>query len=140
MVKIKIYTVGKLKEPWLREGLDEYTKRLSQDAEIEWVIAKNDDALLALAPKEKGLICLDSRGKLMTSQKFSAFMENMLEKQGSRLSFLIGGPEGIPEEMASRLMRISLSPMTFTHQMVRLILLEQIYRAFEIGKNSPYHK
>lgn len=140
MYKIKILTIGKTKEAWLDEALAEYEKRLKTVAQIELVLAKNDQHLVELASKETALIVLDVVGTAVTSEEFSKLLVNQLEKGGTRLSFVIGGAEGLPPQLQSAPIRISLSKMTYTHQIVRLVLVEQIYRALEIAKGSRYHK
>jgi 23S rRNA (pseudouridine1915-N3)-methyltransferase len=140
MYKIKILTVGKTKEMWLEEGIKEYIKRLTSQAEIDLMLAKNDLQLTTWIEKESHVICLDAHGKLMDSQSFSNLLLTELEKGGARLTFVIGGAEGIPEALKRQYPLVSLSLMTFTHQLARLILVEQIYRAFEIAKGSKYHK
>ena len=141
MYKIKIATVGKAKENWLQEGLEEYTLRLKPFAAIEWILAKNLEKLKQILKQEGSYLCLDPKGKLYTSEQFSRFMIEQLELKGARLTLVIGDAEGLTPEIrngASAL--LSLSPMTFTHQMTRLILLEQIYRSLEIARGSAYHK
>lgn len=140
MFKIRIISVGKTKEEWLKAGIEEYTKRMSKSVEVSWMLAKHDSQLESLALNEKGLICLDPKGTMLTSEQFSGFLIDQIELQGSKISFLIGGAEGIPESLKQKAPLISLSKMTFTHQMTRLFLLEQIYRALEIVKGSSYHK
>jgi 23S rRNA (pseudouridine1915-N3)-methyltransferase len=140
MLKVKILLVGKTKESWLEEALAEYLKRLKNTVSIEWIWAKDDVHLLELARKELHSICLDPSGKTFTSEQFSSFLFQNWEKHGSRLTFVIGGPDGLPQELKNHSLLISLSPLTFTHQMTRLILIEQIYRAIEIYKGSNYHK
>lgn len=140
MYKLRILTIGKTKETWLEKALDEYTKRLSKILSIEFVWAKNNEHLLLLASKEPRLICLDSSGKMMESKTFSTFIIKKFEEGGSRLAIVIGGAEGLPMPLKEHHVLISLSPMTFTHQLVRLILIEQMYRAFEIDKGTQYHK
>jgi 23S rRNA (pseudouridine1915-N3)-methyltransferase len=150
MFKIKILSVGKTKEAWLEQALNEYIKRLQPIAAFEFVWAKNDKQLLELVGKEGYFICLDANGMLMSSEKFSGYLIDRLEKNGSRLTLVIGGAEGLPAELkagngagagaGAGAELISLSPMTLTHQATRLILLEQIYRAFEIARGSKYHK
>ncbi len=130
MMRIKIISPGKHKEPWLISALSEYEKRLTKEAKIEWVfpkelIIKNDDYSL-----------LDIKGKFLTSEEFSNFLMSK-----SNHIFVIGGPEGPPKNISDNAsFKFSLSPLTFTHQLVRLVLLEQIYRGFEIFKGSAYHK
>ena len=141
MYNFKIITVGKIKEKWLDSAIEDYQKRLSNTASFQWVLTKNDDQLVKLCEKEKHFICLDIDGKALSSENFSTTLLKSFEKQGSNLTFVIGGPEGLPEAIKSKAsLSISLSDLTFTHQLVRLILLEQIYRAFEIDRGSPYHK
>jgi 23S rRNA (pseudouridine1915-N3)-methyltransferase len=139
MFKVKIYTIGKLKDAWLQEALEEYEKRLSRRVEIEWILAKND---AELSEKLEGpYIALDPKGELLDSPSFSKKLSHLFQQQGSRLQFLIGGSEGIsPALLRTSLWRWSLSPLTFTHQMTRLILLEQLYRAMEIDLGTAYHK
>lgn len=133
MLKIKIISPGKIKEAYLAEALAEYEKRLKGTASIEWVFRD-------IVP-ESPYICLDPKGKTFTSLAFSTFFYAEWEKCASRLTFVIGGPEGLSQEILSGARHtISLSPLTFTHQFARLILLEQIYRAIQIEKGSPYHK
>ena len=141
MYKIKIITVGKAKENWLQEGLEEYTKRLKPMATIEWILAKQTEKLKHFLKDEKSYICLDPNGKLFSSEQFTRFLTDQLETQGSRLTLLIGDAEGLPSEIRNgAAFLLSLSPLTFTHQMTRLILLEQLFRAFEIDRGSAYHK
>lgn len=140
MYKIKILTVGKTKETWLDEAIQEYVKRLKPQADVEFLLAKNEEQLIDWADHEASAICLDEKGNSLSSEEFSQFLLRALENGGSRLTFIIGGAEGLPSHIKKRYPLISLSPMTFTHQIARLILLEQIYRALEIAKGSKYHK
>lgn len=141
MLKAKILSVGKTKEAWLIDALSEYETRLKPVLSIDWILAKSDDQLEALLVKESHFICLDPKGKLLTSEQFSSFLSKEFTAKGSRLTFAIGGDIGFSEAMKSKAgFLLSLSPMTFTHQLTRLVLVEQIYRAFEIQKGSRYHK
>lgn len=140
MLKIRIISVGKTKEAWLETGLDEYVKRLKPTAAIEFTWVKNDEQLLQIIEKEPLTICLDPSGKLMTSEQFSTFLQTKIEEGGSRVAFVIGGAEGLPSQLKKHSTLFSLSPLTMTHQLTRLVLMEQIYRALEIAKGSPYHK
>ncbi len=140
MFKVKILSIGKTKETWLEDALSEYIKRLTPIAAIEFVWAKNEAQLLQLAEKEASIVCLDASGKQMDSEQFAVFIQEKLELGGTRLTFVIGGPEGLPRALKQDAALLSLSLMTFTHQIARLILLEQLYRAFEIAKGSKYHK
>ncbi len=130
MMRIKIISPGKHKEPWLLSALAEYEKRLTRDAKLEWVFPKE------LSVKDENYSLLDVKGKYLSSEEFSTFL---MSKPGH--IFVIGGPEGPPKNISDNAsFKFSLSPLTFTHQLVRLILLEQIYRGFEIFKGSAYHK
>ena len=135
MLKVKILTVGKCKESWLEEALREYELRMKSHCTIEWLLAKEEKQLATWAQKESELIALDLHGQLVSSEELS----KKLSLYGARISFLIGGAEGIPPNVHPK-WRWSLSPLTFTHQMTRLILLEQLYRSLEIERGSKYHK
>lgn len=136
MYKIKIFAIGKSKEKWLSEALAEYEARLSSYLSIEWFLAKDDKALTLWAEEESSFIALDPMGKSFTSETFSKRLIKSM-----RASIFIGGAEGLPASIKTKAKELwSLSPLTFTHQMTRIILLEQIYRAFEIHRGSPYHK
>lgn len=141
MFRIQILSIGKTKEAWLEEGINEYLKRLMPVAQFEFLWAKNNEQLLQMAAKASLLICLDPAGKQMTSEQFADFFHKKLVLGGSKVAFVIGGAEGLPVELKSNTSSlISLSALTMTHQMVRLVLIEQIYRALEILKGSQYHK
>jgi 23S rRNA (pseudouridine1915-N3)-methyltransferase len=139
MLKLKLISVGKTKEEWLDAAIDEYTKRLKPVMAIEFLWVKNDEQLIAAVEKESGVVCLDAAGKQMTSEQFASFISKSFEDNGSRLTLVIGGAEGLPPKLKNYPL-ISLSLMTMTHQIVRLVLMEQMYRAFEILKGSKYHK
>lgn len=140
MYKITIYSVGKNKESWLSDALHEYEMRLRPFLEIDWVFVKKEEQLQTLVEKVP-FVALVIESKQLSSEEFSLQLHKWLEEGGARLSFLIGGAEGIPKELEQKAFaRLSFSKMTFTHQMVRLLLIEQIYRAIEIRKGSLYHK
>ena len=141
MLKIKVLSIGKIKHSWLLDAIVEYTKRLTPTATIKWVLVKNLEELERAVLREPAPISLDPQGISCTSTEFSARIQKEMIKQGSRLTFVIGGDGGLsPPIKKHSSFLLSLSSLTFTHQMTRLILLEQIYRAFEIQKGSPYHK
>lgn len=141
MYKIKIYTIGKTKEKWLDAALQEYTKRLSSDLAIEWILCKDKESLDEHVKKMKDFICLDPKGEQLESEEFSIFLQKEFQKYGLRLNFVIGGAEGLDASQLTKATHIlSLSKLTFTHQITRLILLEQLYRAFQIQKGTHYHK
>ena len=136
MFKVKVLTIGRCKEQWLAEALSEYEKRLRGKLSIEWLLAKDDGQLAEWAFQEP-YVALDPQGELLTSEAWS---EKMV-KLGLRLVFVIGGAEGLPSSILKKAQfKWSLSPLTFTHQMTRLILMEQLYRATEIERGSHYHK
>lgn len=140
MIGIHILSVGKTKESWLDEGIAEFEKRLTGRVRFTSTFVKDDEQLLREVSRSKGVIALDPFGKEMTSESFSKFLVRQAESQGSRLTFVIGGPDGLPADVRETVPLVSLSKMTFTHQMVRLVLVEQIYRALEIAKGSGYHR
>ena len=159
-MKIKIYAIGHLKELYLKQGINEYLERLKPYTQIE-IIEVNDESIvdnpspkdIELAKSKEGqkvikllknneyLIGLDLVKKQPTSEEFAKYLEEKLVQGGANLSFVIGGSYGLSDELKKRCNdRIGLSNMTFLHQMTRLILLEQIYRAFKINRNEVYHK
>ena len=158
-MKIRIVAVGKLKEKYLREGVAEYEKRLAPFASVELretreeymaenpseaqrqqTLAKEGERLLRLVPEKNFLIVLDVKGKLLSSEALAKELASRALQGQSDLTFLIGGAFGLSPAVRERAdLRISFSPMTFTHQMVRLLLYEQIYRAFKINRGEKYH-
>ncbi len=140
MIKIKIFSIGKIKEPWLASAISEYTKRLQSEVTIEWILFKDEQKLYTQAFLEKDLIALSPDGVELDSTSFSKNFIHLIQKNQSRLSILIGGAEGIPRHLLKNTPSFSLSKLTWSHQTVRLLLLEQLYRAFEIKKGSAYHK
>lgn len=141
MYKIKIYTIGKTKDPWLITALQEYEKRLLSTMLFEWHIFKKMEELGAKLAKESSYICLDLEGKALSSEEFSRFLFQELEHRGCQVAFVIGGDEGIdPKIKKGASHALQFSKMTLTHQMVRLLLIEQIYRADQIAKGTSYHK
>ena len=134
MFKVKVITQGRCKETWLSSALAEYERRLQGKMQIEWMIVDN----LGEALKEPKLIALDLGGVLLSSE---ALHDKLFSSWGLRPVFVIGGAEGLPPEVLKHAsFRWSLSPLTFTHQIVRLLLVEQLYRAIEISAGSAYHK
>lgn len=141
VIKIKLLTVHKTKENWLQDALQEYEKRLKALCQLEWILAKTDVQLEEICSKETSFIALDPQGKAFDSLQFSKwFLKKAAESKG-RLIFVIGGPNGLSEACKKRASFLwSLSPLTFTGQITRLLLVEQLYRAFEIDKGTGYHK
>lgn len=157
-MNIKIYAIGKCKD-FYKTGIDEYVKRLSSycklqvielkdesipdkpsQAQIQKAIEAESNRVLSLV-KNEYLIALDLNQKEMDSVEFSKFLNDKLEANGANISFVIGGSYGLSDELKKRAnASISFSKMTFPHQLARLILLEQIFRAFKILNNETYHK
>lgn len=140
MIKIAIATVGRPKEVWIEEGIAFFTKRLQPAIQVEFQLVKSAELLLPLLTRCGRAIALDATGREMDSEQFSSYLFREVEAGGARLTLFIGAAEGLPVEIKRSVPLISLSKMTFTHQTVRLLLLEQLYRAAEIAKGSPYIK
>lgn len=140
--KIKIVAVGKVKHDWINAGIQEYRKRLPGLTIVEIKDSNQhkeyQDIQALIKPRER-LIAMTERGKLMDSMAFSQFLAK--ETIDASLVFAIGGPTGISRDLENAAAHcISLSPMTFTHDMARLLLVEQLYRAQNILQNGSYHK
>lgn len=150
---IKIICLGKVKEKYLQDGIDEYIKRISKYTQVKIIELEDegikDDKVALKKEKEKILKCLNTKdyiialdisGKEMTSLEFADKIDKTLIIN-SDITFIIGGSYGLDEEIKSLSnYRLSFSKMTFPHQLFRLILLEQIYRAYKINHNEEYHK
>ena len=153
-LEVKIRTVARKNgcEKWLEDSYNMYNMRLrSSNINVQTIWHKSNDDLIKNVEgdtkKGHSIVLLDPIGKTYTSEKFSDVMYHLLEQGGSRLSFVIGGAEGLPPQLKyaknsskSTHNLLSLSALTFTHQFTRTILMEQIYRASEIRKGSGYHK
>lgn len=157
-MKINIIAVGKIKEKYLKEAIDEYKKRLSKFCslniiEIDECVAKVendanikksiDDESKSIISKIKNeyVIALDIDGKEYNTLELSDKVNDIKLKGTSEISFIIGGSYGLSETIKKRAdLRLSFSKLTFPHQLFRVILLEQIYRVFKIANNEPYHK
>jgi 23S rRNA (pseudouridine1915-N3)-methyltransferase len=143
-MKIKIAWIGKTKEPAMQSLTDEYLKRIGHYAEVSSAVVKDEVALLSLARGEREknrhkLILLDSRGKQLSSEELAAFLERE-QAQALPLLFAIGGSDGFSREtLEQAAFTVSLGKMTLPHELARVVLLEQVYRAFTILKRHPYH-
>ena len=140
MLKLKIFSIVKIKEIWLENANSCYQKRLQSRLHIDWMEVKDNEQLIELVKKEAVFFCLDVHGTKVTSKAFATYLFHCFEKGGSKAGIVIGGPEGLPRILVENYPLISLSSLTFTHQIVRLVLIEQIYRAVEIQEGSKYHK
>ena len=144
MLGVKIVCVGNLKEKYLKDAAAEYVKRLSRfcDLEItetpESTPAKEKDAILKNIKGKTVALCVE--GERMSSEMLAEFIEKTAQSS-PKITFVIGGSDGLDGEVKSRAdLKLSFSEMTFPHQLMRIILLEQIYRAFTIINNIKYHK
>lgn len=156
-MKIKIIALGKIKEKFLKEGIDEFLKRLSPYAAVEIIelspIEIKDENLTQRTLDEEGgkilsyikpqsyVITMEINGKQFSSEEFAAKIKGLTNEGQSEIIFVIGSSCGISKNVSSRAnLKMSMSKMTFLHQFARLILVEQIYRAFKIIKGETYHK
>jgi 23S rRNA (pseudouridine1915-N3)-methyltransferase len=155
-MKIQFWSVGKNHEPYVKAGVEEFTKRISKYYPVDWTIIplpknsgmlsepdlkkKEGEIILNSLQKEDYLIALDERGKQLSSEGLADFMMKRFNESKKNLVFLIGGAYGIDEAVIRRAdFKWSLSQLVFPHQLVRLILTEQVYRACTILRNEKYH-
>ncbi|MEK4669648.1 23S rRNA (pseudouridine(1915)-N(3))-methyltransferase RlmH [Niallia sp. FSL R7-0271] len=159
-MNISIITVGKLKEKYLKQGIEEYTKRLSSyskieiievpdekapevlsEAEMIQVKDKEGERILAKVPADAHVIALSIEGKQKSSEELAETLDKLATYGKSKVTFIIGGSLGLSSQVLKRADdKLSFSKMTFPHQLMRLILVEQVYRAFRINRGEPYHK
>jgi len=155
-MKITVLNIGRTGESWLRDGLAVYENRLRHYVPFQMIYlqeprqVKNQSEktqkeqegkiiLSALAGFDQKVL-LDEKGKMLNSAGFSVFLQNAMNRGTRNLAFVTGGPYGFSEEVYQAVPdRISLSEMTFSHQMIRLLFLEQLYRGFTIIRGEPYH-
>lgn len=150
---IKIITVGSIKEKYLKDAVEEYTKRISKYTNIE-IIEVKDEGLVEQEPAKKleakkinnylsnkdYIITLEIEGKEYTSEEFAEKL-NKIQIESSNITFIIGGSYGLSDDIKNQAkIHLSFSKMTFPHQLFRVLLLEQIYRAYKINNNESYHK
>jgi 23S rRNA (pseudouridine1915-N3)-methyltransferase len=145
-LKLTIAWIGKTKEPAIQALTDEYLKRISRYVPVEGIAVRDEAGLLALtgrsgksSPKST-LVLTDSRGKEFSSEQFARFLGDYQDRNPVPLIFAIGGADGFSSEAkAAAQQTISLGKMTLPHELARVVLLEQVYRAFTILKGHPYH-
>jgi len=144
-VKLKVAWIGKTKEPAIQSLTDEYLKRLSRYAEVEGLTLKDEAAVLRLGARDArlarhALVLLDSRGKQLSSEELAKFLGDYRERNPLPLLFAVGPADGFsePARQAATLI-LSLGKMTLAHELARVVLLEQLYRAFTILSGHPYH-
>ncbi len=141
MLNILVLCVGTLKEPFLRDAIKEYTKRIGGYASISVKETKNDRELIPNLPKKAYKIALCVEGKQLSSEELASKMDSVATGGYSDIVFVIGDSDGMGEDVKAACdLRLSFSKMTFPHQLMRVILFEQIYRAFTIINNGKYHK
>ncbi len=155
-MKITVLFIGKTDQEYLREGIQEFVKRLKRHADVQVMEApvqkkwnslpekarKDMEADIVIKQHDKHDVCvlLDERGKQFTSAGFATFLAELMNRSTRTVMFVVGGPYGFSEKLEKiPHQKLSLSRMTFSHQMVRLFLAEQLYRAFSIIKGEPYH-
>lgn len=155
-MKISLWTIGKNNEPYVKSGIDEFTKRISRYFPVEWTIIpvpknagmlsemdlkkKEAEIILQWLRPEDYLIALDEKGKQLSSEGLAQFLQSRSNESAKNIIFLIGGAFGLDNQVLSKAkFTWSLSSLTFPHQLVRLILAEQIYRACTILRNEKYH-
>ncbi len=159
-MNISIVTVGKLKEKYLKQGIDEYLKRLSAYAKVEMIEVadekapeelselemaqvkqKEGDRILGKISQDTYVFALAINGKMQSSEELADRLDKLATYGKSKFAFVIGGSLGLSDEVLARANeQLSFSKMTFPHQLMRLILVEQIYRTFRINRGEPYHK
>ena len=159
MIKITIACVGKLKEKYLRDAEAEFTKRLGAYCQLEircineekmpdnaslaeetQILERETDRVLKLIPEHSYVVLLDLKGKEISSPELGERLGQWMVEGVSHLTFVIGGPFGYTDKLRKRAdFRWKFSPLTFTHQMIRILLLEQIYRGFKILRKEKYH-
>ncbi|OIK15041.1 23S rRNA (pseudouridine(1915)-N(3))-methyltransferase RlmH [Bacillus sp. MUM 13] len=159
-MNISIVTVGKLKEKYLKQGIDEYLKRLSayakveiielpdekapetlSEVEMEQIKEKEGERILQKISSDAHVIALAIQGKMKSSEDLAETLDKLATYGKSKVAFVIGGSLGLSKEVLQRADEsLSFSKMTFPHQLMRLILVEQIYRAYRINRGEPYHK
>lgn len=159
-MNITVISVGKLKEKYLKEAIEEYTKRLQRYCKISiielqdektpdnasekeelQIKSKEGEAILKNIKDNSFVIALDLKGKMLSSEEFSSYIEDLGVSGKSDIVFVIGGSLGLSQEVITRSnYKLCFSKMTFPHQLFRVMLLEQIYRGFRIMKGEPYHK
>ena len=158
-MRFYVVCIGKLKDAYLRDGVAEFVKRMRpyggititelneskigdkpSDADRKQVVDDEGERLLNVVPKNAYTVLLDVYGKTMSSEDLAKTVAKLEVDGVSDMAFIIGGAFGVSEALRQSVnFKLSFSPMTFTHQMVRLLLVEQIYRASKINRNEPYH-
>ena len=152
---ITIICVGKIKESYIKEGIQDYEKRIRKFTKLNIIEVKEEDCnkdsknavltegryILEKLPKNSYIITMDIQGKQLSSTELADKIENIYTNNSSEITFIIGGSIGLSDEIKEKSnFKLSFSKCTFPHQLFRMILLEQIYRAYKINNNETYHK
>jgi 23S rRNA (pseudouridine1915-N3)-methyltransferase len=155
-MKLQFWTVGKAHESFVKEGVEMFTKRIANYYPVDWNIIsgpknaaalnetdlkkKEGEIILTALQKDDFLVLLDERGKQLTSEGLASFIQQRANESAKHIIFLIGGAYGVSEAVMQRAnFKWSLAQLVFPHQLVRLILAEQVYRACSINRNEKYH-
>jgi 23S rRNA (pseudouridine1915-N3)-methyltransferase len=156
-VKLRLLCIGRLSEPWLRQGVDEYAGRIrrylplealelkeekggGRNADARYVRSREGARVLEKVPPGAFAVVLDERGERLTSEGLAGLLNRHMVGGTPELTWIVGGAYGLDETVRARSdLLLSLSPMTLPHQVARLVLLEQIYRGLTILRNEPYH-
>lgn len=160
MLKIDLIVLGKIKEKYLNEAIDEYKKRISRfaslniielkdrdkpdklsDAELDKIIDEESEEILTKIDEESFVITLEIAGKLLTSEEFAEEIKKVSVRGYSKITLIIGGSNGFNKKVSSKAdLKLSFGRMTMNHKLMRVVLLEQIFRCFKIINNEAYHK
>ena len=139
-MKVKVLFSGKTTDPWIRQGIDVYVDRIRHYVPFELVELRDETQILKSLRSTDHLVLLDERGAFFSSVDWARNLKQKAAHLPKDLVFAIGGPYGFPQDVLARAdERLSLSPMTFSHQLVRVVFLEQLYRAFTIIRGEHYH-
>lgn len=160
MLKIDLIVLGKIKEKYLNEAIDEYKKRISRfaslniielkdrdkpdklsDAELEKIIDEESEEIVSKIDEQSFVITLEIAGKLLTSEEFAEEIKNVSVRGYSKITLIIGGSNGFNKKVSNKAdLKLSFGRMTMNHKLMRVVLLEQVFRCFKIINNEAYHK
>lgn len=160
MLKIDLIVLGKIKEKYLNEAIDEYKKRISRfaslnivelkdrdkpdklsDAELDKIIDEESEEILTKIDEDSFVITLEIAGKLLTSEEFAEEIKNVSVRGYSKITLIIGGSNGFNKKVSNKAdLKLSFGRMTMNHKLMRVVLLEQVFRCFKIINNEAYHK
>lgn len=160
MIKIDLIVLGKIKEKYLNEAIDEYKKRISRfaslnivelkdrdkpdklsDAELDKIIDEESEEILTKIDEDSFVITLEIEGKLLTSEEFAEEIKNVSVRGYSKITLIIGGSNGFNKKVSNKAdLKLSFGRMTMNHKLMRVVLMEQVFRCFKIINNEAYHK